>query len=159
MSKFRQPCIFGLIILGSIIYRIGYADCIFRVNNNSRQTLVVRSGLFHQNYLDWKIAPSTSNSVVLKGNWSCFTQDEAGLGLAYINLITDKSTGGWVYDPTTNVIRAWGNAEGSVTGNIGKSPNGTLLLLNHNVTPNRSLFVVQVNNASRNISRQFGSSN
>ena len=136
-----------------------YADCIFNVTNNSTQTIIFEGGFFNGNKVSLSVAPATSSYQILKSDRSCMAVSASGLGISYVSLIGGKSSGGWVYDPSNQMIRAMGKHIISADGRIGTSPNGLEVLLTNNTKPKKDVFEVTIINIKRNVSRQLGSSN
>ena len=136
---------------------VAYADCEFIVTNNSSSRVVVEVGFFNKNKESFVIEPARSDAREIKGDYSCTDITQSGLGVSYVNLISGKSSGGWVYDTVNKVIRANGASTASAIGRVGMSPNGTLLWLPNNAKPVNDVFNVEIKNIERNVSRQLGS--
>jgi hypothetical protein len=135
-----------------------YADCIFTVTNNSTQTVMVEAGFFNQKKTAFSILPASVANQVVKSDLTCLDVTKAGLGVSYINLVSGKSSGGWVYAPATKMIRAVGSQIVSADGRIGNTPNGLEVFLSNNAKPTGGTFEVEIKNIKRNVSRQLGSS-
>jgi hypothetical protein len=141
-----------------LFFNYGYADCTFRINNYSNKTLNIKVGYFNSNDVTVKLSPNSNKDILLKNKLYCNSITSFGSGVVFANLIGDKSTGGFIFDPSNNMIRAFGSYN-LPNGNIGSSPDGTQLLLSNNLKPSIDRFVVQINNANRDTSRQIGSFN
>ena len=127
------------------------------LNNRSKQTVIVEAGFFNKAKATFTVEPATQGVVMVNSELKCTDLIPPGLGVAYMNLIGGKSHGGWVFDASANMLRAKGDTSASAIGRIGLAPNGKLLILFNNHKPDANQFIVQINDAGRNISRQFGS--
>lgn len=132
------------------------ADCEFIVSNYSDQSINLEAGFLGSKSTKFMVRNSSQNSVLIKNDATCDGELSHG---AYINLVGEKSKGGWVYVSNAKMYRAVGRAIGSDSGVEGLSPNGTRLILYNNYAPKSNTFEVRVGKADRNISRQFGSMN
>ena len=135
-----------------------YADCIFSVINNSTSTITMEAGFFNKNKILINLEPSMSSYQVVKSDLNCLDVAPSGVGFSYINLVGGKSSGGWVYDPGSKMLRAVGGYIAPADGRICTVGNGGAVLLLNNVKPQNDVFEVSIKNIKRNVSRQLGSS-
>lgn len=135
------------------------ADCMFHIVNNSSWTIYAEAGFYSQPTKSVLLMIPTARSkyVSIKSDLSCLSSNSAGMGAAYINLVNGQSVGGWVYSPSTSMIRASGASNNSSDGVVGLTTTGNKLFLRNNYKPDPNLFEVTVQSAQRNISRQLGS--
>lgn len=134
-----------------------YADCTFIVTNNSTQPLNVEAGFFNKNKINFLVPAAGVVQEEIKSDLKCTEVTPSGLGLTYVNLVGDKSQGGWVYAPESKMIHANGDKASSSDGRIGSAPNGLLIFLSNNYKPKNDVFSVEIKNVKRNVSRQLGS--
>ncbi len=139
-------------VLMTIILNHAYADCTFLVNNNSSSKVSVEAGITTKGAIPIKFAilPNSSIKKTLKSNYNCTSYSLAGLGLAYINLINDQSSGSWRYIPQNKQIKAVGFSDYANNHVIGLSENGQKLILFNNDAPTDNLFEVMINSANNN---------
>lgn len=152
----QKLILFGIAILS--ICQISYADCKFIIVNNSNFIVKAEAGFYGGNKQTFTIDNTATKSVIVKAPWVCTTISPAGLSMAYINLVSGKSSGGWVYSPTSSMFRAMGGTLSSEAA-LGMSPNGQTLALIHNYKPKAETSAVSISQADRNNSSKVGSSN
>jgi hypothetical protein len=135
------------------------ADCTFNITNYSDTIIAVKAGFYKQESSVVTIDIASSKIFKVKSVFKCNTISPLGFGMTYIDLITQKSQGGWRYDPVANMIRGVGYSNGSQDMVFATAPNGENLVLFNNNSPNADSFDVRIEKAQRNISRQIGSIN
>lgn len=147
-----------LIVLLAALLSISfsYADCIFRVVNDSAVPLTVQAGFFgSESTVSFSIAPAVAKDMLLKNDKSCDAMTKAGLGSTYMNLVGGQSSGGWVYDPVNKQIKAVG-LKADVTGAVGTGADGRTVTLLTNRRPDPDKFIVSIR-ANHSTSRQNSS--
>lgn len=148
-----------LFILLILFISNGFADCTFKVTNYSDMPVSVEAGFYGGSSIKFSIGIASSQVAKIKNSLLCNAVSPSGTGVTYINLIDKQSRGGWVYLPTSNMIRAIGASFGSQDYVMGIAPSGTKLVLFNNMKPGTDWFEVRIEKASRNVSRQLGSMN
>lgn len=146
----------GVALLG--ICQMTQADCKFVVANNSNFVVKAEAGFYGGDKQTFTIDNAATKTVIVKSPWVCTTISPAGLSMAYINLVSGKSSGGWVYSPTSSMFRAMGGTLSSEAA-LGMAPNGHTLALMHNYKPKAETFAVSIKQADRNDSSKVGSTN
>ncbi len=142
------------VMLSSISF--SYADCTFRVVNDSAVRLTVEAGFFgSESTVSFSVEPAMAKDILLKNEKSCNAMTKAGLGSTYLNLITGQSSGGWVYDPENKQIKAVG-LKADATSAIGTGADGKTVTLLTNRRPDTDKFIVSIR-ANRSTSRQNSS--
>ncbi len=134
-----------------------YADCNFVVTNNSATPVTVEAGFFNNSKITFSVPEATVMVKLIKSNYNCTEVTQSSLGITFVNLVGNKSSGGWVYDPASKMIRANGYKAASSSGRIGNAPNGLQIFLANNTRPQKDDFRVEIKNIERNVSRQLGS--
>lgn len=134
-----------------------FADCTFIINNYTDTKVIAEVGFSNHINTQLQVSPASANNTLVKSTYNCKSTSPAGLGLAYITLITKQSHGGWIYIPQSSTIRALGKSSFNAEWVVGTSPLGTKLILFNNSKTSDNLFEVKIELAGRNISRQLGS--
>ncbi|MFN7094481.1 MAG: hypothetical protein ACK4M7_03870 [Burkholderiales bacterium] len=150
-----------LLLVMGILTTATYADCTFQVTNYSQVAINIEAGFFTQpkKKIYFTIPAAQTKHATIKSAIKCDELTLTGLGVSYISLVSQKSSGGWVYSPSSAMIRAVGYSTMGSRGVIGLAPNGAQLFLYNNYKPKPATFAVVVENAQRNVSRQLGSIN
>jgi hypothetical protein len=149
-----------ILTLISLFYAIqAQADCTFNITNYSDTPIMVKAGFYNGPEADGAVNIASSRIIKIKNILSCNSTSNIGFGVTYVNLVGGKSEGGWVYTPSTKMIRAIGQSRISKDMVSGTAPNGEKLVLFNNARPGSNSFDVSVEKAGRNISRQLGSMN
>jgi len=147
-----------IVLLTVMLSSIGfsYADCTFRVVNDSAVPLTVEAGFFgSESTVSFSVEPAMAKDMPLKNDKSCNAITKAGLGSTYMNLVGGQSSGGWVYDPVNKQIKAVG-LKADATSAIGMGANGKTVTLLTNRRPDVDKFIVSIR-ANRSTSRQSSS--
>lgn len=147
------------LLIGAFTAVSVFADCTFNITNYSDTPVVFQAGFYKGESATETVGVASSKNIKIKNALSCNAMSAVGFGVTYINLITKKSEGGWVYVPAAKMIRGIGISTGSQDMVLGIAPNGEKLVLFNNTSPNSDSFDVRIEKAGRNISRQTSSMN
>jgi len=148
-----------MVVFAIFYASLTFADCDFIVSNYASEAVNVKVGFYGGKSALFTVKAASQNNVKIKSDLTCDSKTDAGLGVAYIDLIDRKSSGGWVYAPEAKMFRAHGVAISNNDGVKGLGPNGSSLILSHNYVPKSDAFEVRIERSDRNISRQVSSMN
>ena len=145
-----------LVVLSLSGASFSYADCAFRVVNDSAEPVTVAAGFLGvESPVTFSVLQASAKDVLVKSDKTCDAMTKAGLGSTYINLVDGQSSGGWIYDPMNKQIKAVG-LKTDTTSAIGKGPDGKTVTLLTNRSPDTDKFIVSIK-SNRSTSRQNSS--
>ncbi len=134
----------GFLCLSIMLINVCFADCLFRVSNQSLYPVKVRVGFYNAESTDFLVSNQMVKAVNVKSANNCYSTSLSGMGLAYITLIGGRSSGGWVFSPQSNMIRAVGPSHKSQDSVIGSEINGKKISLISNYKPESDTFSVML---------------
>lgn len=147
----------ALVLLNFFYVLYAWSDCEFNITNYSNTKVKVEAGFYKGQKSTDTVGIASSRVIMVKSPLKCDAISDVGLGITYVNLVSGKSNGGWVYVPSAKLIRATGPSRLSRDSAFGIAPNGEKLVLSNNGKPDSDTFKVSIEKAGRNISRQLGS--